>query len=48
MVERIIIKEFVLMRPPDTLTELDKNKKLKALKVKFSIEHLEIKRLLLF
>lgn len=36
------------MRPPDTLTELDKDKKLKALTVKFSIERLGIKRLLLF
>lgn len=36
------------MWPPDKLTELDKNNKLKALKVKFSIERLGIKRLLLF
>lgn len=36
------------MRSPDTLTELDKDKKLKSLKVKFSIERLGIQRLLLF
>lgn len=36
------------MLPPDNLTELDKNNKLKALKVKFSIDSLGIKRLLLF